>query len=73
MKKFLGIVLAALMLATVAFAADITVTLNGETVDCESYGSPATIVEGRTLVPLRADPGNSNGVYTKDKIVVVEK
>ena len=54
MKKFLGIVLAALMLATVAFAADITVTLNGETVDCESYGSPATIVEGRTLVPLRA-------------------
>lgn len=54
MKKFLGIVLAALMLATVAFAADITVTLDGETVDCESYGSPATIVEGRTLVPLRA-------------------
>ena len=29
MKKFLGIVLAALMLATVAFAADITVTLDG--------------------------------------------
>ena len=54
MKKLLGIVLAALMLATVAFAADITVTLDGEVVDCESYGSPATIVEGRTLVPLRA-------------------
>lgn len=54
MKKFLGIILAVLMLATVAFAADITVTLNGEVVDCESYGSPATIVEGRTLVPLRA-------------------
>ena len=54
MKKFLGIVLAALMLATVAFAADITVTLDGEVVDVESYGSPATIVEGRTLVPLRA-------------------
>ena len=54
MKKFLGIILAALMLATVAFAADITVTLDGEVVDCESYGSPATIVEGRTLVPLRA-------------------
>ena len=54
MKKFLGIILAALMLATVAFAADITVTLDGEVVDVESYGSPATIVEGRTLVPLRA-------------------
>ena len=54
MKKFLGIVLAALMLATVALAADITVTLDGEVVDVESYGSPATIVEGRTLVPLRA-------------------
>jgi len=54
MKKILGIILAVFMLATVAFAADITVTLNGEVVDCESYGSPATIVEGRTLVPLRA-------------------
>ena len=54
MKKFLGIILAVFMLATAAFAADITVTLNGEVVDCESYGSPATIVEGRTLVPLRA-------------------
>ena len=54
MKKFLGIILAALMLATVALAADITVTLDGEVVDVESYGSPATIVEGRTLVPLRA-------------------
>ncbi len=54
MKKFLGILLAVLVLSMAAFAADITVTLNGETVDCESYGSPATIVEGRTLVPLRA-------------------
>ncbi len=54
MKKFLGIILAVFMLATVAFAADITVTLDGEVVDVESYGSPATIVEGRTLVPLRA-------------------
>ncbi len=54
MKKFLGILLAAIMLTTVALAADITVTLDGEVVDCESYGSPATIVEGRTLVPLRA-------------------
>ena len=32
MKKFLGIVLAAIMLATVAFAADITVTLDGKQV-----------------------------------------
>ena len=54
MKKFLGFMLAVLMLATVAMAADITVTLDGEVVDVESYGSPATIVEGRTLVPLRA-------------------
>ena len=54
MKKFLSIMFAVLMLSMAAFAADITVTLNGEVVDCESYGSPATIVEGRTLVPLRA-------------------
>ncbi len=32
----------------------VTVTLDGNVVDCESYGQPATIVEGRTLVPLRA-------------------
>ena len=38
----------------VVLGADITVTLDGEVVDVESYGSPATIVEGRTLVPLRA-------------------
>ena len=54
MKKLFGILLACLMLTMVCFAADITVTLDGEVVDCESYGSPATIVEGRTLVPLRA-------------------
>ncbi len=30
------------------------VTLDGEPVDCASYGQEATIVEGRTLVPLRA-------------------
>ena len=54
MKKLLAIMFAAIMLATAAFAADITVTLDGEVVDVESYGSPATIVEGRTLVPLRA-------------------
>jgi len=54
MKKFLGIMLAVVMLTTIAFAADVTVTLDGEVVDVESYGSPATIIEGRTLVPLRA-------------------
>ncbi len=54
MKKFLGILLVAIMLTMAVFAADVTVTLNGEVVDCETYGSPATIVEGRTLVPLRA-------------------
>ena len=54
MKKLLAIMFAAIMLATCALAADITVTLDGEVVDCESYGSPAAIVEGRTLVPLRA-------------------
>ena len=52
MKKILGIILAVMMLATVAFAADITVTLNGEVLDFADQ--PATIVEGRTLVPLRA-------------------
>ena len=30
------------------------VMLNGEYVDCASYGQEATIVEGRTMVPLRA-------------------
>ena len=52
MKKFLGIILAVFMLATVAFAADITVTLNGEAIDFADQAPE--IVEGRTLVPLRA-------------------
>ena len=52
MKKILGIILAVMMLATVAFASDITVTLNGAAIDFADQ--PATIVEGRTLVPLRA-------------------
>ena len=33
---------------------EITITLNGKPIDCESYGASATIVNGRTLVPLRA-------------------
>ena len=52
MKKFLGIILAVFMLATVAFAADIPVTLNGEAIDFADQAPE--IVEGRTLVPLRA-------------------
>ena len=52
MKKFLGIILAVFMLATAAFAADITVTLNGEAIDFADQAPE--IVEGRTLVPLRA-------------------
>ena len=52
MKKLLVVILAVMMLATAAFAADITVTLNGEAIDFADQ-APA-IVEGRTLVPLRA-------------------
>ena len=35
-------------------AKPVSVTLNGNIVDCEKYGSPATIIDSRTLVPLRA-------------------
>ena len=58
MKKYLILTLSFIMMILVSlncFAdSSITVTLNGEKIDCESYGSPATIVDGRTLVPLRA-------------------
>ncbi len=58
MKKILTVVTAIVLVALMAFsvcaADDITVTLNGAEVDCASYGQPATIVNGRTLVPLRA-------------------
>ena len=58
MKRFLTIVLMLCMCLAIGVFADeakpVTVTLNGETVDCASYGQEATIVEGRTLVPLRA-------------------
>lgn len=46
-----------LCISTVLFAdepAYVTVTLNGNVVDCASYGQQATIIEDRTLVPLRA-------------------
>ena len=60
MKKILSVMLAVMMIVScmtfVASAADdnITVTLDGNAIDCAAYGQPATIVEGRTLVPLRA-------------------
>ena len=53
MKRILTIALAVLMLAMTAFAADdITVTLDGTAIDFADQAP--TIVEGRTLVPLRA-------------------
>jgi len=52
MKKILCVVLAALMLSVAAFASDISVTLNGEAIDFADQAPE--IVEGRTLVPLRA-------------------
>lgn len=42
------------MLVSAEEVKPVTVTLNGEKVDCASYGQDATIVEGRTMVPLRA-------------------
>ena len=57
MKKLLCFVLVALSVAFSAGAEQIrpvNVTLNGETINCASYGQPATIIDGRTMVPLRA-------------------
>ena len=58
MKKFAKVFAAmfiCLSLHVVASADNtVIVTIDDKIVDCESYGSPATIVEGRTLVPLRA-------------------
>ena len=58
MKKILTLLITLVMVMALGFVATaqapVTVTLDGKTIDCESYGSPATIVEGRTLVPLRA-------------------
>lgn len=58
MKKLLSVILLIAAILTLSVFADeakpVTVTLNGETVDCASYGQEATIVEGRTMVPLRA-------------------
>lgn len=59
MVRTLGAVLVLVCVAALsAFAQEtekaITVTLNGNAIDCASYGQEAEIVEGRTLVPLRA-------------------
>ncbi|MBE6682317.1 MAG: hypothetical protein E7600_08540 [Ruminococcaceae bacterium] len=56
MKKILSAILliAAVLTVSVFAASPVAVTLNGEKIDCASYGQEATIVEGRTLVPLRA-------------------
>lgn len=59
MKRIIAFVTVVIFfsLALFAFAAElppVTVTLDGQVVDCDSYGQEATIVEGRTLVPLRA-------------------
>ena len=58
MKRIFTVLFALVMAVSLCLTAlaqsDVKVTLNGNLIDCESYGSPATIVEGRTLVPLRA-------------------
>lgn len=58
MKRIFTVLFAIVMVLTLCLAAaaesDVKVTLDGKEINCESYGSPATIVDGRTLVPLRA-------------------
>ena len=57
MKKFLCALSVVLCLMFAAMAEQIrpvNVTLNGEPVNCAAYGQPATIIDGRTMVPLRA-------------------
>ena len=60
MKRFLIVALMAVVAFSLAFfvyaeeVRPVYVTLNGEIVDCASYGQEATIVDGRTMVPLRA-------------------
>ena len=55
--KFLTLALAVMLLCMAVCAEEVRpvfVKLNGEAVDCASYGQEATIVDGRTMVPLRA-------------------
>lgn len=59
MKKIFALIFCIMTLVLcLSFSAsadsDIKITLNGTPIDCASYGQEATIVDGRTLVPLRA-------------------
>ena len=58
MKRLFTLALVLCMCFAILVSAEdvkpITVTLDGAVIDCASYGQEATIVEGRTLVPLRA-------------------
>ena len=59
MKKIFKLLFITLLLCvmTVCVSAQqnsVTVTIDGVPIDCNAYGQSATIVEGRTLVPLRA-------------------
>ena len=58
MKRLFALALVLCMCFAILVSAEdvkpITVTLDGAVIDCASYGQEATIVEGRTMVPLRA-------------------
>ena len=60
MKRFIifcfvmALTLSIALICPVSASSAITVTLNGEKIDCNHYGSEAVIIDGRTLVPLRA-------------------
>jgi len=43
-----------LNVAAAGDADNVIVKLDGEVIDCESYGAPAMIINNRTMVPLRA-------------------
>ncbi len=80
MKKISICVIGALMLAaafSVCISADevkpVYVNLDGAPVDCVSYGQEATIVDGRTLVPLRAifESLGANVIWDKETRTVI--
>ena len=51
---FLVLVVCLSVLAGAESTKPVNVNLNGKEVNCAWYGQPATIVDGRTMVPLRA-------------------
>ena len=78
MKRFLCIILAILSLSLLAFAADVSVKLDGKALKFEQ---PPVIIEERTLVPLRAifealgakvewEDSTKTVTATKDNIIV---